>query len=472
MFLASSADIVIYGGAAGGGKSYALLLEPLRHLDNGRFGAVIFRKNANQVFSEGGLWDTAQSIYSFIGGVPTKTPKPRWSFPSGMRVQFGHLETDKDLLSWQGSQIPYIGFDELTHFSKTQFFYMLSRNRSNSGVKGYVRATTNPDADSWVADFIQWWIDQDTGYPILQRSGVIRWMFRQNDQLYWADTKEALWEQFSLESEAERREPKSVTFIASKLTDNKILMEQDPGYMANLKALATVERERLLEGNWKIRPASGLYFKRSQIKIIEKVPNDVNQWVRAWDFAATEERKNSQKEGHAAYTAGVLIGKRRNDTFVIADVINARLSALEVERTVRNTALTDKEKYHRVKIRLSQDPGQAGKAQIERYIKLLSGFPVTAKRESGSKETRAEPLAAQWQAGNVSIVLGAWNDAYLSQMESFPESMFKDMVDASANGFHELSTANMAALPPSESLFPQEDTQGWSMGALSPYPYL
>ncbi len=125
------------------------------------------------------------------------------------------------------------------------------------------------------------------------------------------DSKEEIWEQFNLVTESERNEPKSMTFISSKLTDNKILMEKDPSYFANLKALATVERERLLEGNWKIRPAAGLYFRRANINIIDTVPNDVVKWVRAWDFAATEDRKNTRLEDGPSYTAGVLIGREK-----------------------------------------------------------------------------------------------------------------------------------------------------------------
>lgn len=112
-----------------------------------------------------------------------------------------------------------------------------------------------------------------------------------------------------------------------------------------------------------------------------------------YNFAATEDRKNT--ESGAAYTAGVLIGKRKNGSYVIADVINRRMNASEVRQMVLNTAKTDKAKYKNVKIRLSQDPGQAGKDQAEQYIKLLSGFSVSVVRESGSKETRAEPFSAQ-----------------------------------------------------------------------------
>lgn len=176
MFMASSADIVIYGGAAGGGKTYALLLEALRHKDVKNFGAVIFRKNFTQITAEGGLWDASAKIFSQVPDAQQrKTPKLHWKFNAGAKLTFAHLDREEDLQAWQGTEIAYLAFDELTHFTKHQFLYMLSRNRSTCGIKPYVRATCNPDSDSWVADFISWWIDQDTGYPIRERSGVIRY---------------------------------------------------------------------------------------------------------------------------------------------------------------------------------------------------------------------------------------------------------------------------------------------------------
>lgn len=202
MFMASPADIVIYGGAAGGGKTYALLLEGLRHKDVKGFGSVIFRHNYNQITAEGGLWDASQKIFSKVEGAqPRKTPKLHWKFSSGVRLNFAHIERDEDLQSWQGTEIAYIGFDELTHFTKHQFLYMLSRNRTTCGIRPYVRATCNPDADSWVAEFISWWIDQDSGYPIPSRSGAIRYMCVLNDTIYWADTKEQLAEKYDVNTD-------------------------------------------------------------------------------------------------------------------------------------------------------------------------------------------------------------------------------------------------------------------------------
>lgn len=439
-FLASPADIVIYGGAAGGGKTYGLLLSPLRHKNVKGFGCVIFRRNFNQIYAEGGLWDEASKMYYGINGASPKMSRNLWQFRGkdgrvAAKVSFAHIERDDDVHKWQGSQICEICFDELTHFSEYVFFYMLSRNRSVCGVKPFVRATCNPDADSWVARFIEWWIDPETGYPIPDRSGVIRWMIRRNNVIHWASSKEELIEQFGLVTEEEQAEPKSVTFIASSIYDNKILLKADPSYLANLKALALVEQERLLHGNWKIKSAAGLYFKRTQVgEMLEKAPADVVKWVRAWDLAATSEDEG----GEPAYTAGVLMGKRSNGRYVIADVINVRLSAADVRKTVKMTAASDRARYKRVRIRLPKDPGQAGKDQAQSYIKFLAGYDVCAVAETGSKEARAEPVAAQWQAGNFDVVIGPWNEEYFSQLESFPLSKFKDMVDATSSSFTEI----------------------------------
>lgn len=434
-FLACSADICIYGGAAGGGKSYALLLEPLRHIGNKQFAAVTFRRANPQILSPGGLWSESFNIYSLLGATPKLSPKPMWVFPSGATITFSHLEMESTKYDWQGSQIPLIMFDELTHFSESVFFYMLSRNRSMCGVKPYIRATCNPDADSWVANFISWWIDQDSGYPIEERCGKIRWFIRRDEKVYWADRKQDLWEQFNLTTDEEKAEPRSVSFINSTLQDNKLLMQRDPSYLATLKALPTVERERLLYGNWKIKQAAGLYFKRTQVRnMLPCAPADVTSYVRAWDLAASPETE----KGDPAYTAGVLMGKRADGSFVIIDVINKRLSASDVRALIKLTAEVDNAKYGNVRVRLPQDPGQAGKDQAQSFVRLLSGFSVRTEPVSGSKESRAEPVAAQWQAGNFDVVVGDWNESYFSQMESFPASKFKDMVDATSDAFSEL----------------------------------
>lgn len=442
-FLSTSADIAIYGGAAGGGKTYALLLEAVRHTGNPKFGAVIFRRQSIQITQEGGLWDSSFEVYGGIkGAVPKTSPRYHWKFRTGARVGFAHIDGDRDLGKWQGSQIALIGFDELTHFTKKQFFYMMSRNRSASGIDPYIRATCNPDADSWVADFISWWIDRDTGYPISERSGVIRYMVHINDVISWFDTEDEgidFAKQSGLDEFMAMKSVKSVTFIASTLHDNKILMENDPGYLANLLALTEVEKERLLNGNWKIKPSAGSFFKRTQIgDILTVIPDDIVAICRGWDLAATDEDENKE----AAYTAGVLMAKRACGRFLVLDVVNRQLKAGEVRKLIMTTTKADNAKYRKyctVRQRLPQDPGQAGKEQAGSYIEMLAGYSVVTRPESGSKESRAEPMAAQWQQGFFDVMEGEWNEEYFNQLESFPESKFKDMVDAGSSAFGEIT---------------------------------
>lgn len=434
MFMASSADIVIYGGAAGGGKTYALLLESLRHRDVKGFGGVIFRHNYNQITAEGGLWDASNKIFSQVPDAHSgKSPKLHWRFDGRGKLNFAHIEREDDLKSWQGTEIAYIGFDELTHFTKHQFLYMLSRNRTTCGVKPYVRATCNPDADSWVADFISWWIDQDSGYPIPERSGQIRYLCILNDTIYWGSTREELAEKYEIAIE----DCKSVTFIASRLEDNKVLMDSDPGYMANLKAMTELDMERLLKGNWKIKASAGKFFKRTQIALdgmLTQLPNDIVFWCRAWDIAATDESEG----GDPDFTSGVLIGRRKGGTFVVADVINQLIKAGDVEKLIAATSLADKAKYGiSYRVRIPQDPGAAGKIVAHSYAKMLAGFDVKVVSVSGSKELRATPFAAQWQNGNIEILVAEWNEMYFNQLESFPASSHDDMVDASSDAFIE-----------------------------------
>jgi len=257
--LSSSADIVIGGGAAGVGKSFSLLLEPLRNIHIKDFGAVIFRRTSPQIRAEGGLWDASSKLYSLVKGSRAKESVLEWSFGNNVKIKFSHLEHQKNIYDWQGSEIPLIGFDELTHFTKKMFFYMLTRNRSTCGVKPYIRATCNPDPDSWVADFIDWWIGED-GYPIPERQGVIRYFMIDRDQYIWGDTVDEViekgWHVLQNMVEQSNIDPKhfikSITFIGGSIYDNKELLSVDPAYLGNLNAQDEDTKNQLLKGNWKI----------------------------------------------------------------------------------------------------------------------------------------------------------------------------------------------------------------------------
>ena len=306
---------------------------------------------------------------------------------------------------------------------------MMSRNRSTCGVRPYIRATCNPDSDSWVARFIAWWIDQDTGYAIQERSGKLRYFIRLDGEIHWADSPAELADKFKVQPEL----CKSATFICSSIYDNKVLLAADPGYLATLNALSTVEKERLLSGNWKIRPAAGLYFKRDMFRVVHSLPDKIVCIARAWDLAATEITAASPDPDR---TASCLMARLKSGQYIILDMQRRALNAAAARDLIKNTATADRALYGNVKIHIPQDPGQAGKAQAKSYGAMLAGYNIETQTVSGSKITRAEPLAAQAQHGNVLILAGAWVDAFIDEAEGFPDALHDDQIDAASDAFN------------------------------------
>lgn len=439
MFLSTSADIAVYGGAAGGGKTFGLILEPTRHITTVKgFGAVIFRRTMPQIKNEGGLWDESIKLYPFIGGVP-KESSSGWIFHNPKlkirnKLKFAHLEHEKNKFDWQGSQIPFIGFDELTHFTESQFFYMMSRNRSVCGVKPYIRATCNPKADSWVAKLISWWIDQQTGYPIPERCGVIRYFIRVSDKIIWFDSRE---EAMNPENNPEKIEPKSFTFISASIHDNKILMEKDPGYYANLQALSNYEKEQLLKGNWKIIPAAGMFFKRSDFKILDAFPVAIGaRGCRYWDRAATEPSETNKDPD---WTSGTKLFILPDGRIIIPNVTRFRSTPAKVEERIKNIADQDGKE---IMIGLEQEPGASGKTEVDNYVrKVLQGLNVRVDKKRSSKITAALPLSAQVEQGNVYLIKGDWNEDFLTEMENFcPDCAHDDQVDSTTGAYNMLTS--------------------------------
>ena len=435
-FLECTASIAIYGGSAGSGKTYAMLLEPLYNFKYPNFNAVIFRRTSTMVRNAGGLWDTSFLIYPILKkakGIP-KESTLEWEFPNNISIKFAHLQYDSDVLSWQGAQIPLIIFDELTHFTKKQFFYMLSRNRSTCGVKPYIRATTNPDAGSWVRELIDWWISPETGKAIPERSGVIRYFIMLNDTLIWGDTKKELLNKYP------ESLPKSFTFVSATIYDNKKLLEVDPNYLSNLQALPTVERERLLHGNWNIKPSAGLYFQKQYFEIVQAVPAN-NKKIRYWDRASTKKTETNDPD----YTVGIRLEKDSNNILYVTDMIRVQESPLQVQTIIKNTAIND---GLNVQIGIEQDPASAGVAEADHLTRLLMGYNVKKNKVMKDKVTRATPVSAQAEAGNIKVLKGKWNEDFFKELENFPDGNHDDIVDALSGAFFLIneSSYNLSAL--------------------------
>jgi hypothetical protein len=254
----------------GKGKTFALLLDDCYHLNNSGYSSVIFRREYPQIMNPGGLWDTATKIFPYAGGKPNES-KHHWLFPSGAVVRFAHLQLERDKLAWQGTQLVRLAHDELNQFSESSVHYLRSRLRSVSGIRPYTRSTTNADADSWVANFLQWWWDPETGFPIPNRAGVVRWFVREEASgiMKWSSSPHDLkW----AKAGGVAIPPTSVTFIPARLEDNQILLAKNPEYRTTLMSLPPVELAQLYYGNWKIKPAAGSYFKRHWFQFVDAAP--------------------------------------------------------------------------------------------------------------------------------------------------------------------------------------------------------
>lgn len=281
-FLASPADITIGGGGAGLGKSWCLQVAPLRHKDIKGFNCITFRLTKEQIRNPGGLWDKAQELYPVFGMRGYEQPLEWINKANNVTFKYSHLQHEKNIYDHDGAEYCLECWDELQHFSKKKFFYLLSRNRSTCGVTPYVLATCNPEPDSFLADFLSWWIDQEEkmwdgsdnpnwGFPIKERLGVLRYMFINDDVVVWGNSKQEVYENnLDFFSEMDiRTKPfdliKSVTFISGSIYDNQKLLETNPGYLANLMALDEIEKMRLLNGNWKVRTQELGLFNSSAI---------------------------------------------------------------------------------------------------------------------------------------------------------------------------------------------------------------
>ena len=390
---------------------------------------MIFRRTCPQIRAKGSLWEASAQIYPLLGGKPRETDLS-WTFPSGATIQFAHMEHATNRFDWQGSEIPLIGWDELTHFEEEMFFYLLSRSRSTCGVNPYIRATTNPDALSWVKEFLSPWLDPT--HPEPAKGGELRWFVRDGGQILWVEkgTPDSL----------------SVTFIFASIYDNPILMQKDPKYLANLKALPPVERARLLEGDWDIVQA-GEMFDRDWFEIIDwsDVPSDM-EWVRFYDMASSKPKPGYTDPDQ---TCGALCGIDRQKTFYVADVESMRETPGKVREAVIRTARRDLS-LGRVPVAMEQEPGSLSAFALDQFARDL--FDITAfygRKPQGSKRERAKPVSAYAQRGLVKLVRGPWVHRYLNILSAFPTpGVHDDEVDATSGGFEFLGGPHELELSP------------------------
>ncbi len=320
-FLISQADWIVYGGSAGSGKTHALTLDPLRHVQgpnqNKMFRGAIFRRTFPQLANPGGLLDHCKEMYAPFDGEYNHT-RSEFKFPSGGKISLSTIQFDKDLQNFQGAQLDWVAFDEATQFPFKYVQYLWGRCRSKSGIRPTLRMSCNPDNDSWLYKFLYWWLNPDTGLPIKERSGIVRHFRNINNDFVWYDEP-----QFELNAKTGLTEKvtTSATFIGATLDDNAALNASDPEYRQRLEQLDEDERERFLNGNWLASSVTDTEWDRSLFMGVyvkpEKfpVPNNRN-CVRM--FAVDPSKGKSIKKGD--YSAIVCVCQTEDLKYVNCDM--------------------------------------------------------------------------------------------------------------------------------------------------------
>ena len=456
-FLALQEKEGLYGGAAGGGKSDALLMAALQYTHVPGYTALLLRRSYKDLSLPGALMDRAREWLAQYDDVHWHSQQKTFTFPSGARVVFGYLKTDADVYQYQSSAYQFIGFDELTQFQEFQFTYLFSRLRRPAlpcancslplDTENYVLDSTghrqyehkdkhaaeeigcsNPEPDpKALAEY------PETPGGISVFNVPLRVRSATNPGGYGHDWVKR---RYITDPDPFDKRP----FVTALLEDNPYLDREE--YAKELSNLDPVTRSQLLRGDWEARATGGM-FKRSWFPVIDTKPRSSDiSWVRFWDLAGSEPTPSNPDPD---YTAGLLMGRDTvTGQFYIADVRRLRRSPLQVERIVRRTAQMD---GRNVRIVIEQEPGSSGKQTITTFrTKVLSGYEVYGRRPSGSKFERAKPFSSQCEAGNVTICQPRqWNlSAYFDELEAFTRisDEHDDQVDASSGALKEL-TSNM-----------------------------
>ena len=388
VFLRTNALEALFGGAAGGGKSSALLMAALQYVDVPGYSAILFRRTYADLALPGALMDRFRSWISNYDDVHWNANSYVATFPSGARISFGYLNNTNDYLRYKGSEFQFVGMDEVTEIRESDYRYLFSRlRRPASGELSKVplrmRAASNP-APNWVR------------------------------------------QRFIVEGKQEGR-----IFVPSFLTDNPGIDAES--YRQALSALDPIERRRLEMGDW-WATTLGTLFNRTDFPIIDhtELPQmtSATRVVRYWDLAATEP---SSTNTDPDWTVGTLMLFDGGIAYVM-DVRKIRAKADRVEAFISQTAQED---GHAVAIRMEQEPGSSGKALIDQYARyVVPGYDLIGVRPTGDKITRARPFAAAVANGNVRLVRGPWISDWLDEFSSFPEACnHDDQVDSAVGAF-------------------------------------
>lgn len=274
------ADIAVIGGAMGAGKSYALILEIMKHIRDPHFRCGIFRKKRGNLLCAGGLWEEL-GIVADAMGIKYRTNRHQlvYTFESGAAVHMCHANHPDFKQFLKGTQFTAVFIDEADEFDEDIFKFLIARLRSKAEIKPYMRLTTNP-TEGWIKTLIKPFLQEDE-YPIAKLSGKMHYLYFMGNTPVIKPTKKAFLEECDLKK-SDLEDIRTFTFIAGKVTDNKKLLENNPEYLSNLKTLPTHERDKYLYGWWGEMPKEGL-FQEGQFHSYAGFPENPDRCIITCD---------------------------------------------------------------------------------------------------------------------------------------------------------------------------------------------
>ena len=390
-FLALECEEAFYGGAAGPGKSDGLLMAALQFIEVPGYAALFLMGSYTDLSLPNAPMDRAQD---WLEGTAAHwhDKQKTWEFPSSATLTFGYLEHEADKYRYKGPEFQCVCFDEVAQRTLTQYLYLFSRIRRLKGsqIPLRMRSASNPEGP---------------GYD-------------------W--TKERFVDPGSAE----------IPFIRATLDDNPYIDREE--YIKSLMHLDPITRARLLAGDWTVRP-SGKKFKRHWFGIVDDAPADGRR-VRYWDLAATEAKEGKDPD----WTAGVLVAQM-DGQFWVVDVVRERTTPGGVEALIKQTAELD---GLGIPVWMEQEPGSAGVNTIDYYRRhVLAGRDFHADKTTGDKLLRMNPVSSAAEAGNVKLLRGNWNQAFLEEAESIGLSGgHDDQLDATAGAVAALTQGALTSV--------------------------
>jgi predicted phage terminase large subunit-like protein len=400
-FLLNFTRETLFGGAAGPGKSSAILMAALQFVDVPGYAALLLRKSYIDLSQPGAIMDRADGWFRGLPRLRWDDTTHTWTFPSGATLTFGYIERQNDHLKYQGAEYQFVGFDELTQHREKHYRYLFSRLRKPDLESGHpladvpirMRSTANPGGpghewvyNRFVLPYLEW--KRDIG-------------------------------------------PRPVRdFIPATLEDNPSVNRED--YTTSLAELDPVTRSQLLAGDWEVRP-EGRMFRASWFWPLAATDHRADlcataPTIRFWDLAATEPSADNDPD----FTAGCLLHRLSDGLWVIGDMVTFRKGPAETERMILATAERD---GPAVIIGMEQEPGASGKTLIRHFRELLDHRTFYGLSPSGSKITRSMPIASRADAGDVAYIPGGWIDHFRNEIEIFPDGFHDDQVDALSGAY-------------------------------------